>query len=63
MKQVFVSHTKKDREFCDVFDNACASAGMRRFNTDFEKIPMPEWETIKKEMNKSIALFLLVGRS
>ncbi len=62
MKQVFVSHTKKDRVFCDAFDNVCASVGMRRFNTDFEIIPMPTWETIKKEMNKSIALFFLVGK-
>ena len=62
MKQVFVSHTKKDRKFCDAFDNVCASVGMRRFNTDFEIIPMPTWETIKKEMNKSIALFFLVGK-
>jgi len=61
MKQVFVSHTKRDREFCDAFDNVCASVGMRRFNTDFEIIPMPAWKTIKKEMNKSIALFFLVG--
>ena len=61
MTQVFVSHTKKDKGFCDAFDNVCASVGMKRFNTDFEIIPKPAWETIKEEMNKSIALFFLVG--
>lgn len=61
MKQVFVSHTKKDKRFCDAFDNVCASVGMKRFNSDFKIIPNPAWETIKEEMNKSIALFFLVG--
>ena len=61
MTQVFVSHTKKDRRFCDEFDNVCASVGMKRFNSDFETIPNTAWKTIKEEMNKSIALFFLVG--
>ena len=63
MTQVFVSHTKKDKRFCDAFDNACASVGMKRFNTDdFEIIPKPAWKTIKEEMDESIALFFLVGK-
>ena len=60
--QIFISHTEKDVEFCDIFDRACARVGIRAFRSEFEKIETPAWETIKGAMNKSRALFLLVGK-
>ena len=61
MTQVFVSHTKKDKNFCDIFDNVCARVGIKAFRSEFEDIPSPAWKKIKEEINKSAALFFLIG--
>jgi len=61
MKQVFVSHTQRDMDFCDAFDRVCASVGIKRFRSEFESISPPAWKTVKEAMNNSIALFFLVG--
>jgi len=60
--QVFVSHTQRDVEFCDIFDRACARVGIRAFRSEFEKIKLPAWETIRDAIRKSRALFLLIGK-
>lgn len=62
MSQIFISHTKKDKEFCDEFDIIIARAGIKAFRSEFEDIETPAWRTIKEEMNKSVALFFLVGK-
>lgn len=61
MKQVFVSHTQKDMDFCDAFDRVCARVGIKCFRSEFESISPPAWITIKEALNSSIALFFLVG--
>ena len=61
MKQVFMSHTKKDRQFCNEFDRICARVGIRAFRSEDEDILKPAWKTIRDEMNKSIAMFVLIG--
>lgn len=61
-KQIFVSHTKADADFCDDLDRICARVGIRAFRSEFESIPPPAWKTIKQAMGESIAMFLLVGR-
>jgi len=60
--QVFISHTERDVEYCDIFDRACARAGIRAFRSEFETIEAPAWKTIKNEMTKSCAMFLLIGK-
>jgi hypothetical protein len=60
--QVFISHTKDDKEFCNMFDVACARVGIKAFRSEFENIETPQWKTIKKAMENSIAMFLLVGK-
>jgi hypothetical protein len=62
MAQIFVSHTKKDNDFCDRFDNICASVGIRRFRSEFENVSAPPYKTIRNAMNNSIALFFLIGK-
>lgn len=57
-----MSHTKLDKEFCDFFDNACARIGIASFRSEFETIASPAWKTIRDEMKKSLAMFLLVGK-
>lgn len=60
--QVFVSHTHKDKEFCDKFDIACARVGVKAFRSELENISAPPYKTIKNAMNNSVALFFLVGK-
>lgn len=57
-----MSHTKLDREFCDRFDIAAARVGVRVFRSEFETIEPPAWKTIKAQIGKSSAMFLLVGK-
>ena len=61
--QVFVSHTRKDKSFCDEFDSICArpGVGVEAFRSEFESIAPPAWRTIRDAMRRSTALFLLVG--
>jgi len=60
--QIFISHTKDDVEFCDKFDRAVARVGIKAFRSEFETIEIPQWKTIKEAMEKSVAMFLLVGK-
>jgi len=59
---VFLSHTKFDKDFCNKFDNICSNVGVRRFRSEFAQIDKPPWRTIKEQLGKSRALFLLVGK-
>lgn len=59
--QIFISHTKRDVRFCDLVDKLFARVPIKAFRSEYENIPRPEWQTIKKAMNDSFALFLLVG--
>lgn len=58
--QVFVSHTQKDEQFCDIFDRACARVGIKAFRSEFEKLELPAWQTIRDAIRKSQSLFLLI---
>jgi hypothetical protein len=60
--KVFVSHTQKDEDFCDIFDRACARVGIDAFRSEFEKIELPAWQTIRNEIRASRVLFLLIGK-
>jgi len=57
-----MSHTKLDEEFCNKFDVVAARVGVIPFRSEFEEIKPPAWKTIKDAMNKSSALFLLIGK-
>jgi len=60
--QIFVSHTKKDEDFCDQFDKVIARIGIKAFRSEFENIVPPPYKTIMNAMNNSVALFLMVGK-
>ena len=63
MAQIFLSHTKKDKKICDLLGTRifARNEGIKYFRSEFEKIEKPEWKTIKDKINKSCALFFLVG--
>lgn len=60
--RVFVSHTRRDIDFSNVFDSACARVGIDAFRSEFEDIKLPAWQTIRDEIRRSRALFLLIGK-
>lgn len=60
--QVFMSHTRLDTGCCDAFDIAAARVGIKVFRSEFESLELPAWKTIRDAINKSSALFLLVGK-
>lgn len=62
-KKIFVSHTKKDKIFCDKFDTIFAREGIDAFRSELEYISPPAWLTIKNEISNSVALFFLVSRN
>ncbi len=61
MVQIFISHTKKDEGFCNVFDTVVARVGVKAFRSEFEAIEYPAWRTIRNAINNSVAVFFLVG--
>jgi len=60
--QIFLSHTKLDKDLCDRFDIAAARVGLKLFRSELETIQNPPWATIMQEIEKSSALFVLVGK-
>lgn len=61
--QLFMSHTKRDEEFCDRFESMTNRVGgFRVFRSEFEQVVSPAWKTIKKAISESTAIFLLVGK-
>ena len=62
MAQIFLSHTRMDKDFCDYFDSICARVGIRAFRSEFETIVAPAWFTITSAVRTSTALFLLIGQ-
>jgi hypothetical protein len=60
--KIFESHSRLDKRTCDRFETLVAvREGVKVFRSEYEKIKTPAWQTIKKEMELSKALFLLVG--
>jgi hypothetical protein len=60
--KIFISHTQKDVEFLNIFDSVCARVGIDAFRSELERIKLPAWQTIRDEIQKSRALFLLIGK-
>lgn len=60
--KIFISHTKKDKKFCDRFDSIVARVGFPAYRSEFEKIEKPAWKDIIKAINDSVAIFVLIGK-
>ena len=59
--KAFISHSQYDRDFCNAYDNACDSVGLKRLRSEFAEIEKPSWKTINREIQKCNVLFLLIG--
>lgn len=62
-RQIFVSHSKYDREMVTSFDRVFARTGVRSVCMEFEKMSSPEWRIIKDAVSSSIATFVLLGQN
>lgn len=62
MTQVFMSHTKLDKDFCDSFDVLAVREGLTVFRSEFEIFQKPAWKTIKQAIEESSIMFLMVGK-
>lgn len=62
MSQIFITHTRKDKDFLNKFDSIFAGTEVKRYRSEFEEIQEPPWRTIKQEINRSNALFFIVGK-
>lgn len=59
-KKVFLSHTKYDKIFLDKLDTIFART-ILAFRSELETMGKPAWRTLRDEMRKSVALFLIIG--
>jgi len=61
MTQIFVSHSKRDKDIRKSFNEVSGIAGVKPVCMEFEKMGSPEWQYIRNEVNTSEAVFLLLG--
>ncbi len=59
--QIFVSHSQYDKEIRRDFSEIFAIAGIMPKYMEFEKIFPPAWKKIKEQIQRSEAVFLLLG--
>jgi hypothetical protein len=59
--QIFVSHSRRDTKILDFFDRAFARTGVISKCMEFEEMQPPQWNEIDKQVETSIATFLLLG--
>jgi hypothetical protein len=59
--QIFVSHSRYDKDMISSFDRVFARTGVRSICMEFEQMNSPEWKEIKEAVQKSLATFVLLG--
>jgi hypothetical protein len=61
--QIFVSHSRYDKEMVASFDRVFARTGIRSVCMEFERRNSPEWKEIKDAVCQSLATFVLLGQN
>jgi hypothetical protein len=61
--QIFLSHSRDDADIRDYFLKIFGLVGFKGKAVEFENVPPPPWIYIKEEIEKSRALFLLLGEN
>ncbi|MCB4792051.1 MAG: hypothetical protein LHV68_09205 [Elusimicrobia bacterium] len=62
-RKIFISHTKHDKEFLNSLDTVLARCELGSFRSELEQISNPAWKTLRDEMRKSTAMFLVIGNN
>lgn len=60
VRKIFLSHTKQDKVFLDRLDSVFGR-DIPSFRSELETISKPAWRTLRDEMRKSAAMFLIIG--
>ena len=61
LPQIFVSHSKHDKDIRSSFDTIFARTGVKSVCMEFEEMFSPEWATIRDAIHDSETVFLLLG--
>lgn len=61
MTSIFISHSQKDVEILNYFNNIFDGAPIKAILAEFERYERPPWTAIKNWVNESSAVFLLLG--
>lgn len=59
--QIFISHSKANKDLLDELAIPFANAGVKRFIAGFEDIEEPANETIQEKIQRSCAIFVVIG--
>ena len=62
-KNIFVSHSKNDKEIIASFDHIFARTGVKSVCMEFENMNSPHWNDIRMAINFSRATFVLLGKN
>jgi len=60
---IFVSHSKKDKEMVNSFDHIFARTTVEAVCMEFEKMGLPEWKDIRKKIVNSLATFVFLSKN
>ena len=63
VKQIFVSHSRHDKEIVASFDRVFARTGVKSLCTEFEAIQSPKWMETKTGIEESETVFLLISQN
>ena len=61
MNQVFISHSKRDKDIRQYFDTVFASTNVKAVRMEFEELRTTPSMEIRNRINQSDALFVLLG--
>ncbi|MBA7501459.1 hypothetical protein ES706_00029 [subsurface metagenome] len=61
MTSIFISHSQKDVETLNYFNNLFGGTLIKAIRAEFERYERPPWTAIKNWVNESSAVFLLLG--
>jgi len=60
--QIFVSHSKEDKELLDELDRVFGKARLKQYRASFEDQSPPVSEDLKSQINNSVGMFVVLGR-
>lgn len=60
--QIFISHSREDGDLLDELDRVFGKVGLKQYRASFEDQIPPVSETLKSEINRSVGMFVVLGR-
>ena len=60
--QIFISHSREDEDLLDELDRVFGKVGAKQYRASFEDQNPPVSQTLKREINQSAGMFVVLGR-